>query len=75
MGRRWENRWFWVCNAEDHKHGCWSADFDGRCNGQSRKGFKTKEEAEAAALLHEQRANHPSSYAGVTKVYKKRVYL
>ena len=46
-------RWYWACQGGDNLRGCFHADYDGRCNAQSHKGFSTRQAAEKAGRKHE----------------------
>lgn len=70
MAKRWKYVWHWCCDWSDPHHGCWHADYDGRCTACSRRGFSTKEKAEAAAKQHESK-----NYQHRTHVYRERKYF
>ena len=55
--------WYWYCQQDDSRHGCYDADYEGRCNAESRKGYDTEELALKAARQH---------VHSETCIYKKR---
>lgn len=72
MGKRWKYVWHWICHWSDPHHGCWHADYDGRCSAKSRRGFNKKEDAEKAAQRHE---SQNYQHRGRTHVYRERKYF
>jgi len=70
MGKKWKYVWHWCCDWSDPNHGCWNADYEGRCTSGSRRGLDSEEKAEKAALQHKQK-----NYEHTTHTWRERKYF
>lgn len=65
-------KFYWICGNEDNRHGCFNADWDGRCEARSRKSFDSEEKARIAAAKHQKICKWRRWQQGVT-VYGEKI--